>query len=190
MLCAGVFVNTEQAGVLNPDGYVYLYGYMDITSHKNRNVFVGRAKASQIEDLYSYEYLMKDGTWEKRMTNNIKLLSPYGATELSVHEIKTGPDKGKFVFVSMPGTMGDTVQISVSSSLTEEFTNPQVIYHTDIIQSFPHASSFASNAKAHTAISNERELFIAYNVNGDEAFKYGDIYRPRYVRFASVPVIQ
>ncbi|MCL2878984.1 MAG: hypothetical protein FWF29_01950 [Treponema sp.] len=189
MLCAGVFVNTEQAGALHPDGYVYLYGYTDFINFKNRSVFVGRAKASQIEDLYSYEYLMKDGTWGKKVTNNVRLLSPYGATELSVHEIKTGPDKGKFIYVSMPGTMGDTIQISISSSLTEQFSNPQIIYQTDITQSFPYAPSFASNAKAHTAISNERELFIAYNVNGDDNFNYGDIYRPRYIRFARVPVL-
>jgi hypothetical protein len=189
MLCAGVFVNTEQAGALNPDGYVYFYGYYDIRSHNNRHTIVARAKAEQVEDLFSYEYLLADGTWGDRMTNRPMLLSPYGGTELSVHEIKTGPDRGKFVLVTTPMTIGETVQISVSPSLTEPFTNPQIIFHTDITQSFPYINSFASNAKAHIAISNDRELFISFNVNGDQNFTYGDIYRPRFIRFASVPIL-
>ncbi|MCL2043421.1 MAG: DUF4185 domain-containing protein [Treponema sp.] len=190
MLTAGVFENTEQAGALNPDGYIYIYGYMDRRFNRFRSLIAARVKADEIENLHSWEYLLENNTWGREMTNP-KILSRFGATEVSVTEIKTGPDRGKFLFVSTPGTIGQTIQISIASSLTEEFTNSQVIYHTDVPQSWPYnRGAFSSNAKVHAAMSNDRELYIAYNVNGDENWTYGDIYRPRYIRFARVPVIQ
>jgi hypothetical protein len=93
------------------------------------------------------------------------------------------------LLVNTHNTVGNDIKLSVSSSLTGGFTDKKTIFCHDTTYAILGKGNSSYNAKAHPAISNDRELFISYNVNGDESFVYGDIYRPRFIRYAQVPVV-
>jgi hypothetical protein len=183
-----VFENTVEAGALNPDGYIYVYGYYDKAFGLGRNLVVSRIKAGYVEDLSMYEYLQVDKTWGRAMKKPAFLAFDI-APEFSISEIKSGADKGKFIMVNTHFSIGGDIKLSVSPSLTGEFTGKKTVFYHDTPLSIMGKDNNSYNAKAHPAISNERELFISYNVNGPDCFVYGDIYRPRFIRYAQVPVV-
>ena len=84
-----------------------------------------------------------------------------------------------------------------SNTLTDSFANRNYNSHniflhdtvTAIVSTGDNKNT-TYNAKAHPALSNDRELLISYNMNGGgwDAFNYGDIYRPRFIRYAQVPL--
>jgi hypothetical protein len=186
-LGGAVFENTKEAGVLNPDGYIYVYGYYD-KSLSGRKLVSARVKDTDVTDFSRYEYLQANGKWETSMSSP-KFLASDIAPEISITEIKTGTDKGKFLLVNTHYTIGSDIKLSISASLTGEFTNKQTIFFHDTTNSIAGKGNNSYNAKAHPAISNDRELFVSYNVNGNDCFVYGDIYRPRFIRYAQVPVL-
>ena len=189
-----VFKNTVEAGALDPDGYIYIFGYFDQFNGR-RMLVAARVLPQYIEDFYKWEYLQADGTWGDTMYNPMFLAADI-APEISVHQVRHGPYKGQFFLVFTQMTVGNEIRLFVSPSLTTPFTNfttsfsnQRSIFWHDTTNSVLGRGNNSYNAKAHPAISNARELFISYHINGEDCFRYGDIYRPRFLRFAKVPVL-
>ena len=180
-----VYENTEAAGVINPDGYYYIYGYQD-TANSGRKLVVARVLPENIEKFDQWEFLSASGSWSKD-TSNLKFLADDIAPEVSVSQITTGEYKGKYVFVNTHYTTGTTLKISISDSPYGVFTNKTTLFDHDTVNTIPGSGNNSYNAKAHPALSGPGELIVSYNVNGDDCFTYGDIYRPRFLRVAMVP---
>ncbi len=184
----GVFDSTEAAGVLNPDGYLYIYGYQD-TANSGRKLVVSRVKPENVEKFSSYEFLASNGSWTKS-TDDLKYLASNVAPEISVSQIRTGEYKGKYLLVNTNFTNGTTIMMSVSDSPFKEFTAKTTVFDHDTVYTIEGKGNNSYNAKAHPALSGTGELLISYNVNGDDCFTYGDVYRPRFLRLAEVPAAE
>ena len=180
-----VFENTEAAGVINPDGYYYIYGYQD-TKTSGRKLVASRVKPENIEDFSSYEFLASNGSWTKS-SDDLKFLASDISCEMSVTQIRTGENKGKYLFVNTHFTTGTDLKVSISDSPYGEFTGKTTFFNHDTVYTVPGSGNNSYNAKAHPALSRTGELIITYNVNGNDCFTYGDIYRPRFLRLAEVP---
>lgn len=179
----------EPANSGDENGYVYVYGYLDkqgFASENGRNLVVSRVKPENIENFGEYEYLGSNGSWSKS-TADMKSLCANVAPEVSISKIQSGENKGKYLFVYTRYTSGNNVYAAIGDSPYSGFTNPTQIYYHDSTKTVPGVGNNSYNAKAHPALSNEQELIITYNVNGNDCFTYADIYRPRFIRLAKVP---
>jgi hypothetical protein len=180
-----VYQSTEAAGVINPDGYIYVYGYNDI-ENLGRQLVVSRVKPEDIENFASYEYLGSDNNWSSEVPSKFLYLEKDIAPECSVTQIQTGQNKGKYLFVWSYLTNSATIKVSMSDTPYTPFTKQTTIYTHDSTLTTIGNGNNTYNAKAHPALSGSEELIISYNVNGEDCFKYGDIYRPRFLRLAMV----
>lgn len=179
-----VFENTTDAGVINPDGYYYIYGYCD-TINSGRNLVVSRVLPKDIENFSEYKFLNKDNQWVSD-TTNLKYLASDIAPEISISQIQSGENKGKFLLVNTHLTIGNDIRVAMSDSLTSNFTSSTTVFYHDTTNEILGLNNNSYNAKAHPALSTNNEIIISYNVNGDDCFKYGNIYRPRFLRLANV----
>lgn len=180
-----VFQSTQNAGAIDPDGYLYVYGYNDV-SGKGRKLVVARVKEENIEDFSAYEYLNADNQWVKTVPATFAYLADDVAPEVSVSQIQSGENRGKFVFVNSHITNSPTIKLSVSDSPYHVFGNKFTVFSHDTCASLLGKGNNTYNAKAHPALSKENELIFTYNINGDDAFDRADIYRPRFMRVALV----
>lgn len=180
-----VYQSTEQAGVQNPDGYVYVYGYEDLEG-EGRRLVAARVLPEDIEDFSRYEYLAADGSFGAEIPERFLALAQDVAPECSVTQISSGEHKGKFLFINTHFTNTATIKASISDSPYHVFENKTTIFVHDTCLAIPGKGNNTYNAKAHPALSGEGELLISYNVNGDDCFKYADIYRPRFLRLGMV----
>ena len=182
----GVFQNTEAAGTLNPDGYTYIYGYNDL-SNQGRQLVVARVESTQIEDFTAWRYLAADGTWSEAIPDEFMLLQSDVAPELSVSEIRSGEHRGKYLLVWQHITVSPTIRAAIADTPYSVFEQVTTIFTHDTHLKIVGQANTTYNAKAHPALSGENEIIISYNINGGtDAFKYGDIYRPRFIRTARV----
>ncbi len=101
-------------------------------------------------------------------------------------QITSGEHKGKFLFINTHFTNTAAIKASVADSPYGVFGNKTTVYVHDTCLSILGKGNNTYNAKAHPALSGEGEVIISYNVNGDDCFKYADIYRPRFLRLAYV----
>lgn len=108
------------------------------------------------------------------------------APECSVTQMTSGEHKGKYLFINTHFTNTATIKASISDSPYGVFTGKTTIYVHDTCLTVPGKGNNTYNAKAHPALSGENELILSYNVNGDDCFKYADIYRPRFLRLGMV----
>lgn len=180
-----VFQSTEDAGVINPDGYVYVYGYQDV-ENVGRELIVSRVKPEDIENFDAYEYLDSDGNWVSEAPAGFMHLEDDVAPECSVTQIQSGEYKGKYLFVWSYITTSATIKASISDTPYTPFSKATTIFTHDTTLTIAGKGNNTYNAKAHPALSGPEELIISYNVNGEECFIYGDIYRPRFLRLAMV----
>lgn len=180
-----VYQSTQAAGVQDPDGYVYVYGYNDV-ENAGRKLIVSRVLPENIEDFSKYEYLDADGQWASEVPSKFLYLADDVAPEVSVSQIQDGPNKGKFLFVNTHITNTPTIMASISDKPYGVFENKTVVYVHDTCLTIPGEGNNTYNAKAHPALSGKDEIIISYNVNGSDCFQYADIYRPRFLRLAMV----
>lgn len=180
-----VYQSTEAAGVLNPDGYVYVYGYNDVENH-GRELVVSRVLPEYIEDFSKYEYLNSENQWVSEVPKTFMYLADDIAPECSVTQIQSGENKGKFLFVNTHITNTPTIMASISDTPYTVFDSKTIVYVHDTCLTTVGNGNNTYNAKAHPALSGPNEILITYNVNGDDCFRYADIYRPRFLRLATV----
>lgn len=172
-LGAGLFINTKNAGVPNPDGYVYAYGVQG----KAKNLIAARVLPEAFENFDSWRFW--DGTsWVAEMskaahiTNNV-------SNELSVSPL---PD-GRYALVFQVGGMGSVVGLRLGLSPYGPFGPIIKLWDCKEPQ---HKNYITYNAKAHPCLSGKGELLISYNVNafdfGNEIQQNPNLYRPRFVK--------
>jgi len=180
-----VLENTASAGAMNPDGWYYVYGYYD-TRNAGRKLVAARVRPEEIENFPAWEYLSADDVWTPTLRNP-KFLANDVAPEVSVSEIRTGAHAGKYLLTNTHYTIGNEIKVSIAAFPGGEFQDKTTVFIHDTTNAIPGAGNNSYNAKAHPALSSDRELLISYNVNGDDCFTLADIYRPRFVRLAMVP---
>jgi len=186
---AAIFENTIQSNALNPDGYIYNYGYMDDTreTYNPRTLVVSRVKKESVEDFSQYEYF--DGTdWSNDITSCRGLID-YVACEMSIVEMNDpeSEDYGKFILTYEKYTISNDICIAKSDSLFGLFTDSKVIYDAPEKITMANVSNY--NAKMHPTLSTSDRLVISYNLNESKAGvnnSNADIYRPRFVYLSQI----
>ncbi len=183
----GVLENTAEAGASSPDGYLYIYGYLD-DARNQRLLTCARVEPARVEDLSAWRYYTEDGTWSDRVEDSAGIVGQV-SPELSVTEIRFGPDTGKYLLTYTPGTMGDRIAVRVGESPVGPFGEEQVIFCSSATRTL-RGKAFSYNAKAHPVLSRSDEVLISFNTNGGDwssLIQNADIYRPRFIRWRLVP---
>ena len=176
---AGIFANTIQAKALNPDGYIYIYGYK--TTNFLRELIVSRVKEDRFEYFDDWEYF--DGVGYSKNILDSKPLLPHVSCEMSVSEILEGRFKGKYIAVFTYDVNTKYVSFAISDSLTGPFSKPQKIYITPE-QSIFKSTTYTYNAKAHPNMSKSKRILVSYNTNTynfDHNMSNRLIYGPRFI---------
>lgn len=170
---AGIFVNTESAGVPNPDGYVYVYGVRG----KAKNLVVSRVLPEEVEDFSKWSFW--DGTgWNPDIAATKDIVSGV-SNELSVSPL---PD-GRYALVFQKDAMSPIVGLRLGLRPEGPFGPVIPLWECTEVQQ---KNIIVYNAKAHPALSKPGELIVSYNVNafdfGNEIVKQPNLYRPRFIR--------
>ncbi len=176
---AGLFANTKQAGSLNPDGYLYLYGMK--TTYGYRELVVSRVKAENYMYFDDYEFF-SDGKWVTEITEATPILGHVSA-ELSVTELREGHNKGKFMCVFTYDVNTPQVAFAIGETPWGPFSEPQTIYLTPE-QAIFKSTTYTYNAKAHPHLSSSKKILVTYNCNTysfDHNMSDYRIYRPRFL---------
>lgn len=174
-----IMANTKQAGALNPDGYIYVYGYRQHLGY--RETILARVKAENMTTFDDYEFY--DG---KGFTKDILKSAPLFAhvsCEFSVSEIREGRNKGKYISVFTYDT--DTIYLAYSIGETPwgPFSKPQKFYRTPEVDYYK-STTYTYNAKAHPHLSESKSILVSYNTNTynfDHNMSNATIYHPRFV---------
>ncbi len=183
---SGVFENTVSSKALNPDGYIYIYGYMDKDNESNRrSLVVSRVKESEVEELDKYSYW--DGA---SFVGDISMCAPLTdngnvSCELSVLEMNDPESSyyGKYLLVYQDNTIGQDIMMRVSDSPYASFSEKEILYHCEETSYRSDISQY--NAKAHPVLSTGNSIVITYNLNESGSNLNNtdcDIYHPRFLR--------
>ncbi len=185
---SAIFENTSEAGVINPDGYIYNYGYMDDRNSKiSRPLIVSRVKQENFTNFESYEYLSSEG-WVNDITK-VKPLIDRVSCEMSVVQINDENSEyyKKYLLTYQKDTIGNEICVALSDTPYGDFINSKVVYAAPD-KLFNSGVSFY-NAKMHPVLSSKDEYIITYNLNengnnlnNDD----GDIYHPRFIRMKKI----
>lgn len=174
---AGFMPHTDESGVENPDGYIYIYG---LQKWEITKLVVARVQPEDFTNYSNWEFW--DGSsW----TSDRKKAAPISdevSSELSVSYMSEGFLAGKYVVVCQLTTKGNEISVYVGDSPVGPFLEPTKLYYT----AEPEAGNgiYAYNAKAHPHLSKPGELLTSYNVNTtiwQMHDKDGSIYRPRFI---------
>ncbi|HSI74502.1 MAG TPA: DUF4185 domain-containing protein [Lunatimonas sp.] len=172
---AGILVNTEAAGALSPDGYVYIYG----VKGTKKEVMVARITPNDIEQFQLWEFW--DGNvWQRDMMKAASI-ADRASNELSVTPLKDG----RYAMVFQTDAIGANVGLRLS--LSPEGPYGPIFPIWDASPDFKDGKHlFSYNAKAHANLSKPGELLISYNINSFDFFAdveiQPDFYRPRFIR--------
>lgn len=180
------FENTTSAKAIEPDGYIYNFGYRDDrSSFFKRSLVVARFLESDRENLAKYEYF--DGnTWQ----NDISKCAPLDyngnvSPEMSVTQINNPESKyyKKFIHCYQNNTTSNEVAIRVADSSVGPYSAPLIIYDAPEVLQIKNATLY--NAKIHPTLSSKDYLVFSYNVNTSALqgnSENGDLYRPRFLK--------
>ncbi|GAA4307052.1 DUF4185 domain-containing protein [Compostibacter hankyongensis] len=172
-LGAGILVNTRNAGMPAPDGFVYVYGIKG----KQKGLIVARVKPADFEDFGRWRFWDGD-SWNADM-RNAKTVTSHVSDELSLSPL---PD-GRYALVFQVDGMSPVIGLRLGLSPHGPFGPLIKIWKCPEPE---HKNFFVYNAKAHPALSGPGELLISYNVNAFDFFKTlsrtPDLYRPRFIR--------
>lgn len=171
---SGVLANTQEAGVANGDGYIYVYG----VKGSRKKLLAARVKPEDFEIFENWKF-WNGSEWSSNV-DNLAAVSDSVSNELSVVPIA---DK-KYALIYQYGGIYPTIYMQIGSSPVGPFGPRIEVYNTQDDITDP--DLFTYNAKAHPAISRPGELLVSYNVN---SFKFFDViedkpnlYRPRFIR--------
>ena len=178
----GVFVNTKEAGMPAPDGYVYVYGYETLAPGV-RHLVCSRVKPEKIIDFGSYEFFDGKG-WSKDMFASASI-----AEDLSPEMSVMPDDNGKYAYVYSAGGVGTTIHLCTGDTPYGPFKNPVMLYDmarpedADISML---KKVYYYNAKAHYHLAQKNEMIISHNVNTmdyESHYINANVYRPRFLRY-------
>ncbi|MFB9274077.1 DUF4185 domain-containing protein [Cohnella cellulosilytica] len=180
---AAVLPNTAEAGVPDPDGFVYIYGLQNDGVAK---LVVARVPAEELERTEKWTFWDGSG-WTARKETCAPIASGVSA-ELSVSPVNGGFLDCKYVLViQQGGVSGNRVAVSAADSPVGPFS-PYLPLHACTEPEEGHGI-YSYNAKAHPHLSHPGELLASYNVNTtsmDAHMALGGIYRPRFIRIRQI----
>lgn len=177
---AALMNHTEQSGSIQPDGYIYIYGYK--TTYGLRELLVARAKPETFELFDTWRYYDGKG-WSSELLDAIPILE-HISCEMSVSMIQKGKNKGQFIAFYTYDTNTRYVAFSVSKTPYGPFSAPQIIYKTPEQDIFKE-TTYTYNAKAHPHLSQSEDILVSYNTNTysfDHNMSDYRIYRARFIR--------
>lgn len=167
--------NTELAGAVNPDGYIYAYGAREDPFVKK--AIVARVRPETFADISSWRY-WNGADWVEGITNS----EPMTGRISGIYSVAPMAD-GRAIMVFQQDTIGENVAIRIGESLVGPWGPMIEIYRCPEVDISPNV--YCYNASAHPHLSKPNELLISYCVNStdfNEAFTYADLARPRFIR--------
>ncbi len=171
---AGIFVNTERADALHPDGFVYVYG----VKGREKKLIVARVTPKDFEDFTQWRFW--DGKEWSNDFQKVAAITDGVSNELSVSTLKDG----RYLLVFQVNGMSNTVAMRLGASPVGPFG--PVINIFECQETKENKRYITYNAKAHPSLSKPGELLVSYNVNANdfknELPKNPQLYRPRFVR--------
>ena len=175
----GIFPNTVSAGAPNPDGYIYVYGY--INKDGRSDLIASRVEPACFGSFADWEFYCGDEAqpWCRDLSSVAVI------TENVSHELSVSPlpwDSGKYILISQKDIAGHLITYRIGETPVGPFGEMADLYHTDEWLKGEGITTY--NAKAHPHLSKPDELLVSYNVNTlstDTHIKNGDVYRPRFI---------
>lgn len=169
---SGIYVNTEEAGAPNPDGYLYIYGLLD----PGKKLVVSRVKPSDLKNAEEWRF-WNGKEWDVDI-NNVQPITDRVSNEVSLTPMKDG----RYLLVFQADGIGEHTSIRIGESPIGPFGPLQQIWHVPELSEPPGIIPY--NAKAHPVLSDENRLLISYNTISFDYFndilKYPHMYRPRF----------
>jgi len=169
---SGVFVNTRKAGAPDPDGYVYIYGVMEV----NKSLIVARVRPEDIESFNRWTF-WNGQAWVKNK-EEVASMANHVSNELSV----TPTGDGRYLLTFTILGISDKIGIQVGESPVGPFGEIHEVY---TCPEYAEKGLFPYNAKAHYHLSRPGELLVSYNTITfdfwEDIQKDASIYHPRFV---------
>jgi hypothetical protein len=190
---AGIYDNTSHTKALDPDGYIYVYGWTQEWSEGVKKLVVSRVKREDYSDFTKWRYW--DGKqWGDKITDALKPEAVISqgriSCELSVTPMTTGKYKGKYMLVYTKDVMSKEVEYCIGDTPNGPFYDPTLLYYCeDNILNEESGNVYNYNAKAHPHISQEGELLITYNSNAVDSttqLRNVEVLHPRWIRIYEV----
>lgn len=177
---AGVFVNTKEAGAVDPDGYVYIYGVRG----KNKQVMVARVKPADIESFDQWRFW--DGSQWNTNAFTMAAVADRASNELGVMRLTDG----RYALVFQTDGIGRDVGLRLGKSPVGPFG--PIIKLWDTSKDLEgNKNLFPYNAKVHPVLSKPDEMLISYNINSfdfkNDILRSPNLYRPRFIRVKVLP---
>ncbi|XID92360.1 DUF4185 domain-containing protein [Paenibacillaceae bacterium WGS1546] len=180
---AAIQPNTAEAGVPDPDGYVYVYG---LQKDEDTNLVVARVPADELARVERWTF-WNGSEWTPRKEECAPIAFGVSA-ELSVSPAPEGFAGGKYVLVTqLGGVSGHRVAVAAGESPIGPFEPSVPVYACPEPEQGHDVYTY--NAKAHPHLSHPGELLASYNVNAtsmDALMAFGGIYRPKFIRIRQV----
>ncbi len=180
----GILNNTAGAGVPDPDGYIYFYGYIDnLNAFSRKDLIVSRIAEADFPDFSKLTYYDGEG-WGSDPTASAALIENVSC-EMSVTPITGGPYKGKYIAVYTQGVQTAHMMYAIGDSPVGPFSEPVEFYtapESGAAAKGGNGTLYTYNAKAHPHLSTDGRLLVSYNVNdnyGLAAHTYD--YHPRFL---------
>ncbi len=185
----GNLVNTKEAGMPYPDGYVYFYGIKcdAVVPGGQKLLVVSRVLPEDLLDFSKYRFYAGDGRWSEDIWDSVAVCDEL-SSEMGVSPVTTGEHKGKYVYSYMRGSVCEEIAIRIGETPYGPFSDVIPLYFAgepDDLDKTHGKKIYHYNAKGHYHIAPEGELLISYNTNAmdyESNLSNGNIYRPRFVR--------
>lgn len=170
---AGIFVNTKEAGVPEPDGYIYVYG----VKGKEKNLVVARVLPKNFENFEKWRFW--DGKGWNIDKNQVVPIAGNVSNELSVSALPNG----KYALIYQHNSISPQIVMRIGATPYSTFGSIKTIWNC---KEAHQKNIYTYNAKAHPSLSAPGELLISYNVNAfdfmNEIKKDPQLYRPRFLK--------
>lgn len=186
MFGCGIFANTKEAGMDNPDGFIYIYGIKEIAPGV-RHLVVARTLPENMADFEEYTFYDGEG-WSRNIMDS-KAIANDLSPEMSIMPVDFGKNKGKYIFIYSANGVSDYVMAKIGDTPYGPFDETFSLYCMNRIDDLEYdglKKIYQYNAKAHYNIAQEDEILMTYNVNCMDYESHllnGNVYRPRFLRY-------
>jgi hypothetical protein len=171
---SGIYVNTKSAGVVNADGYIYVYGVRGMA----KNLMVARVLPKQFENYSQWKFW--DGKQWVADMNRVADITSHASNELSVSRLADG----RYALIFQVDGMSTSIGMRLANKLTGPWG--PIIKLWDCKPDLAEKTYVVYNAKAHPSLSGPNELLISYNINSVDFINdlkvHPHLYRPRFIR--------
>lgn len=182
---AGITDNAASSGALDPDGYLYVYGYENDKKNGKKRMLVARTTPDKLQAFADWRFWNGSG-WTPNIEESAPVLDGV-SPELSVTPMTDGRWKGKYVVVCERDSVSGIVAYATGDSPVGPFEELKPLYYT--AEKEQGQGIITYNAKAHPHLSPSGELLVTYNVNttdGMASSSNANIYRPRWLTIREI----